>query len=108
MLSILGSHPYGRADKFIPATDIYGVGSVCYPAYEINSTWPGVILASYASGTPARSVAALSDDEHVGLIYRAMVEVHGEDIIKEQYTGNYDRQCWETDEHQAGAWVCCP
>jgi hypothetical protein len=33
------------------------------------------------------------------------VEVHGEEIIKDQYTGHYDRQCWETDEHQAGAWA---
>jgi monoamine oxidase len=83
------------------ATDIYGVGSVCYPAYEINSTWPGVILASYASGTPARSVAGLTDEEHVGLIYRAMIEVHGQ-VAADEYTGNYDRQCWENDKHQAG------
>ncbi|KAH7109280.1 hypothetical protein B0J11DRAFT_237785 [Dendryphion nanum] len=86
------------------STDIYGVGSVCYPAYKINSTGPGVILASYASGVPARSVAALSTADHVGLIQRAMVEVHG-DIAAEQFTGAYDRQCWETDEHQAGAWA---
>lgn len=83
------------------STDIYGVGSVCYPAYEINSTWPGVILASYASGTPARSVASLSDEEHVGMIYRAMIEVHGQ-IAADEYTGSYDRQCWEVDQHQAG------
>ncbi|ETN37351.1 uncharacterized protein HMPREF1541_08342 [Cyphellophora europaea CBS 101466] len=86
------------------AVDIYGIGSVCYPAYEINSSWPGVILASYASGTPARSVAAMSDEEHVALVYRTMIEVHG-DIAAEEYTGHYDRQCWEVDEHQAGAWA---
>lgn len=86
------------------STDIYGIGSVCYPAYEINSTRPGVLLASYASGQPARSVGALSDADHIGLVQRAMVEVHG-DIAAEQFTGAYDRQCWETDEHQAGAWA---
>jgi monoamine oxidase len=86
------------------STDIPGVGSVCYPAYQINSTLPGVILASYASGTPARSVAALSEKDHVAMIQRAMVEVHGE-IANEQFTGAFDRQCWEVDAHQAGAWA---
>ncbi|KAI9152236.1 L-amino-acid oxidase [Paramyrothecium foliicola] len=86
------------------STDIPGVGSVCYPAYKINSTGPGVILASYASGVSARSVAALSEEDHVALIQRAMVEVHG-DIATEQFTGSYDRQCWELDEHAAGAWA---
>ncbi|KAM5367414.1 hypothetical protein ACJZ2D_010059 [Fusarium nematophilum] len=86
------------------STDIPGVGSVCYPAYKINSTGPGVILGSYTSGVPARSVAALSEEDHVALVQRAMVEVHGE-IANEQWTGNYDRQCWEIDEHQAGAWA---
>ncbi|KAF2178058.1 hypothetical protein K469DRAFT_719217 [Zopfia rhizophila CBS 207.26] len=86
------------------ATDIPGIGSVCYPAYEINSSWPGVILASYSSGTPARSLAALSEEDHIGLVQRAMIEVHGE-IAAEQFTGAYDRQCWEVDEHHAGAWA---
>jgi monoamine oxidase len=86
------------------STDIPGVGSVCYPAYNINGTGPGVILASYSSGTPARSLAALSDEDHVSLIQRAMVEVHGQ-VAADQYTGVYDRQCWEVDEHQAGAWA---
>lgn len=86
------------------STDIPGVGSVCYPAYKINSTGPGVILASYVSGTSAISVQSLSEADHVALIQRAMVEVHGP-IAAEQWTGNYNRQCWEVDEHQAGAWA---
>jgi monoamine oxidase len=86
------------------AVDIAGVGSVCYPAYKINSSLPGVILASYASGTPARSLAALSTVDHVGMMQRAMIEVHGE-IAAEQFTGSFERQCWEVDEHQAGAWA---
>ncbi|SPO02612.1 related to L-amino-acid oxidase [Cephalotrichum gorgonifer] len=86
------------------SVDIPGIGSICYPAYEINSTGPGVILASYASGTMARSLAALSEKDHVALVQRAMVEVHGE-VAAEQFTGSYERQCWEVDEHQAGAWA---
>lgn len=86
------------------SVDIPGIGSVCYPAYKINSTGPGVILGSYSSGTPARSLAALSTADHVAYVQRAMVEVHGE-IAAEQFTGAYDRQCWEVDEHQAGAWA---
>ncbi|KAJ5946642.1 hypothetical protein N7454_003481 [Penicillium verhagenii] len=88
------------------SVDVAGVGSVCYPSYNMNGTGPGVILASYISGTEARSAAALSVEEHVSLIQRTMVEVHGE-IAAEQFTGIYDRQCWEFDQHQAGAW-CDP
>ncbi|PVI01023.1 hypothetical protein DM02DRAFT_706684 [Periconia macrospinosa] len=86
------------------SVDIPGVGSVCYPSYQINSSLPGVILASYTSGTAARSLAALSTADHVGMMQRAMIEVHGP-IAAEQFTGNYERQCWEVDEHQAGAWA---
>lgn len=86
------------------AVDIPGIGSVCYPSYEMNSTRPGVILASYSSGTSARSLAALSTEDHVAYVQRAMVQVHG-DIANEQWTGNFNRQCWEVDEHQAGAWA---
>ncbi|KAJ5660082.1 hypothetical protein N7507_006533 [Penicillium longicatenatum] len=88
------------------SVDVAGVGSVCYPSYNMNGTGPGVILASYISGTEARSAAALSPEEHVSLIQRTMVEVHGE-VAAEQFTGIYDRQCWEFDQHQAGAW-CDP
>lgn len=49
----------------------------------------------------ARSVAALSDEDHVGMVRRAMVEAHGE-VAGEQFTGHYERQHWEVDEHQAG------
>ncbi|EMD88688.1 hypothetical protein COCC4DRAFT_137221 [Bipolaris maydis ATCC 48331] len=86
------------------SVDISGIGSVCYPSYQINSTGPGVILGSYISGTLARSVGALSEEDHVAMVQRAMVEIHGE-VANEQWTGAYDRQCWETDEHQAGAWA---
>ncbi|KNG50950.1 amine oxidase [Stemphylium lycopersici] len=86
------------------SVDIAGIGSVCYPSYEINSTGPGVILGSYISGTLARSVGALSEEDHVAMVQRAMVEIHG-DVADKEFTGAYDRQCWEFDEHQAGAWA---
>ncbi|KAM0716519.1 hypothetical protein Q7P37_007964 [Cladosporium fusiforme] len=85
-------------------TNIPGVGNICYPSYQINSTGPGVILASYISGTSARSLASLTEEQHVSLVQRAMIEVHGP-AAQEQWTGKYDRICWENDEFQAGAWA---
>ncbi|KAI6829211.1 L-amino acid oxidase-like protein LaoA [Hortaea werneckii] len=86
------------------STNIPGIGSICYPSYQINSSGPGVILGSYVSGTPARSLGALTEEQHVALVQRAMIEVHGP-IAQEQYTGAHDRICWDTNEFQAGAWA---
>lgn len=86
------------------SVDVPGISSVCYPSYQLNSSLPGVILASYQSGPLARSVAALSEADHIAHVQRAMVQVHGP-VASEQYTGNFDRQCWEFDEHNAGAWA---
>lgn len=88
------------------STDIPGIGSICYPSYKINSTGPGVLLASYLSGTPAQSLSALSDLEHVALVQRAMIEVHGP-IAASEFTGSYDRHCWANDQYEMGAW-CGP
>ncbi|PKY02016.1 hypothetical protein P168DRAFT_272854 [Aspergillus campestris IBT 28561] len=86
------------------SVDVPGVGNVCYPSYNLNGTGPGVVLASYISGTLARSTAALSTEDHVAMVQRSMVEIHGP-IAAEQFTGIFERQCWEVDEHQAGAWA---
>lgn len=88
------------------STDIPGIGSICYPSYKLNSSGPGVILAEYTFGDLARTVAALSDIDHVALVQRAMVEVHGS-VAAEQFTGSYDRHCWEYDPFETGAW-CSP
>ena len=85
---------------------IPGIGSTCYPSYKINSTLPGVILASYEYNTLARSVGALTEVQHVAHVQRAMIEIHGP-VAQEQFTGAYDRICWENNEFQAGAW-CDP
>jgi hypothetical protein len=84
--------------------DIPGVGSICYPSYEINSTRPGVLLASYAYGQGAKAVGALSEIDHVALVQRAMIETHGQ-VAAEQYTGAYDRICWQNSPDQMGAWA---
>ncbi|KAJ9622609.1 hypothetical protein H2203_006257 [Taxawa tesnikishii (nom. ined.)] len=88
------------------SSNIPGIGSICYPSYHLNSSGPGVILASYSSGTPARSLGALTETQHVALVQRAMIETHGS-IAQEEFTGAYDRICWENNEFQAGAW-CSP
>lgn len=86
------------------STDIPGIGAICYPSYEINSTRPGVILASYASRIVARSLGALTQEQHVALVQRAMIEIHGP-VAQEQCTGANERVCWEQDEFQAGGWA---
>ncbi|KAH8650555.1 L-amino-acid oxidase [Tricladium varicosporioides] len=88
------------------STDIPGVSSICYPSYDLNGTGPGVILASYISSVTARSTGSFTEAQHVAHVQRAMVEVHGP-VAAEQWTGNYDRICWEQNEFQAGAW-CSP
>lgn len=88
------------------STDIPGIGSVCYPSYKLNSSGPGVILANYNSGVPARSLGSFTEAQHVAHVQRAMVEIHGQ-VAADEWTGNYDRICWEQNEFQAGAW-CSP
>jgi len=41
-----------------------------------------------------------------GMVQRAMNEIHGL-VAQEQFTGNYDRHCWEHDPFEMGAW-CGP
>ncbi|KAF2464066.1 uncharacterized protein BDR25DRAFT_337590 [Lindgomyces ingoldianus] len=88
------------------STNIPGIGSVCFPSYKINFSGPGVLLASYSSGTPARTLGSMTETEHVALAQRAMIEAFGT-VAKDQFTGAYDRICWENNEFQAGAW-CSP
>ncbi|KAK8110119.1 L-amino-acid oxidase [Apiospora kogelbergensis] len=86
------------------STDIPGVGSVCYPSYNINGTGPASIMASYASGDWAVRWLSKTEEEHVQYIADAMVEIHGE-VAREQYTGNYNRRCWYLDPYEGGAWA---
>ncbi|KAI4641437.1 uncharacterized protein J4E78_010409 [Alternaria triticimaculans] len=81
------------------------LGQICYPSHGINATGPGTMLASYLSDYEATVACAMPEAEHMAYIKRGFVLMHGSDIIEENWTGNYERQCWEQDEHQAGAFT---
>jgi monoamine oxidase len=80
-------------------TDIPGIGSICYPSYNINGTGKATILASYSQ---VDWPASLSEEEHVKLVLDAMTEIHGEESRK-LYTGKYNRRCWAHDPLEGGA-----
>lgn len=86
------------------SVNITGIGSICYPSYNINGTGPGALLASYEEGVAALATTAFSESDHVAFVQRTMIDVHGE-IAKEQYTGIYDRVCWATMPDQGASWA---
>lgn len=86
------------------ATDIPGIGSICYPSYNINGTGPATMLGSYISGNWGERWASATDDEHMQYVLQAMIEIHGE-IAREQFTGNYNRRCWVLDPLESGSWA---
>lgn len=67
------------------ATDIPGIGSICYPSYDINSTGPGVMLASYTGPSDGLRWASIPEDVHVQYVVDAMAEIHGQ-IVYDQYS----------------------
>ncbi|KAL8932987.1 MAG: hypothetical protein Q9216_006576 [Gyalolechia sp. 2 TL-2023] len=85
-------------------TDIPGIGSICYPSYKINSTGPGVMLASYTGGDFGIRFASLPELEHVQYVLNAMIEIHGE-VAREQYTGRFNRKCWALDPLETASWA---
>lgn len=85
-------------------TDIPGIGSICYPSYDINSTGPGVMLASYTGNDDGLRWASVPEEEHVQYVVDAMAEIHG-DVVYEQYTGQYNRRCWILDEYETVSWA---
>ncbi|KAI8239781.1 L-amino-acid oxidase [Colletotrichum sp. SAR 10_96] len=85
-------------------SDIPGIGSTCYPSYNINGTGKATMLASYISGDWGHRWASVSEAEHVQYVLDAMVEIHGENT-RELYTGNYNRRCWVLDPLESGSWV---
>ncbi|KAH6900567.1 L-amino-acid oxidase [Thelonectria olida] len=80
------------------------IGQICYPSFNINSTGPGVLLASYISSTDADAACAMSAEEHVAYVQQAVVDIHGS-VAEDNWTGNWDRQCWKLDENHAGSWA---
>ncbi|KAL2292532.1 hypothetical protein FJTKL_09489 [Diaporthe vaccinii] len=80
------------------------LGQVCYPSWDLNATGPGTMLASYLSDYEATVACAMSEQEHLAYIKRALTQVHG-DVVEENWTGISARHCWEQDEHHAGAFT---
>ncbi|KAK4513779.1 uncharacterized protein ATC70_005785 [Mucor velutinosus] len=85
------------------STDLLS-GSICYPANNIGTKGPSVVLASYASGDMGLRFASMTEDEHVSRIVEDFTELHG-DLVKKYWTGNYDRRCWILDPFQSGSWA---
>ncbi|KAH8890243.1 hypothetical protein GQ53DRAFT_722185 [Thozetella sp. PMI_491] len=86
-------------------SDIPGIGSICYPSYNINGTGPATMLGSYISGGGwGEHWASTSESEHVQYVLNAMIEIHG-DVAREQYTGNYNRRCWVLDPYEKASWA---
>ncbi|RAK81377.1 flavin monoamine oxidase family protein [Aspergillus fijiensis CBS 313.89] len=81
-----------------------GIGDMCYPPYQVNSTGPAVVLASFTTGNIARTMSALGEANHVALAQRGMVRLHGK-VADDEFTGVYERLCWENDEFTGGAWA---
>lgn len=81
------------------------LGQVCYPSWLLNSTGPGVMMASYLSDYEATVACAMSEAEHMAYIKAALGNIHGKEVVDENWTGNFARQCWEQDEHHAGAFT---
>lgn len=87
------------------STDIPGIGTICYPSYNINGTGPATMLGSYVSGGGwGERWASVSDEEHMQYVLQAMIEIHGE-VARQQFTGKYDRLCWLLDPLESAAWA---
>ncbi|KAI1879433.1 hypothetical protein JX265_002387 [Neoarthrinium moseri] len=87
------------------STDIPGIGSICYPSYNINGTGPASIIGSYISGNDwGQYWVSATEEEHVQYVLDTMIEIHGE-VAAEQYTGNYNRRCWAQDPYTKGSWA---
>ncbi|KAI9495649.1 flavin-containing amine oxidoreductase-domain containing protein [Zychaea mexicana] len=78
---------------------------VCYPSNNLGSGGPGVMLASYSTDQGGLRFASMTEQQHITRVLEDIMELHGEEIVKEQYTGNYHRKCWILDEFQSGAWA---
>ena len=86
------------------STDIPGIGSICYPSYNINGTGKASIIGSYISGQWGDRWVSTPEKEHVQYVVDAMIEVHGE-VARKEYTGKYDRVCWALDPLESGSWA---
>ncbi|KAK7408251.1 hypothetical protein QQX98_009563 [Neonectria punicea] len=80
------------------------IGQICFPSHDINSTGPGVLMASYISDYDATVACSMSEEDHMAYIQKSLIEIYG-GVVQENWTGNYERECWEHNEHHAGAFA---
>ena len=78
--------------------------SICYPANNLGTDGPGIVLASYTTNKGARPVTFLKEEIHVDRVLEDFTLLHG-DLVKKYYTGKYKRVCWLLEPNQAGAWA---
>ena len=82
-------------------TDIPGIGDICYPGFNVNSSGPAVVLASYNHNDYGERWVSTPEKEHAQYALDGIFQLHGE-IAYEQYTGNFKRVCWLEEESNAG------
>ncbi|KPM39019.1 L-amino-acid oxidase [Neonectria ditissima] len=80
------------------------IGQICFPSHDINSTGPGVLMASYISDYDATVACAMSEEGHIAYVQKSLIKIYG-DVVQDNWTGNYARECWEHNEHHAGAFA---
>lgn len=82
-----------------------GIGSMCYPSYNINGTGKAAVLASYTADPAWTKVWEASPErEHVEYVLDVMERIHGP-IARDQYTGKYSRVCWMSEPLEMGGWA---
>ncbi|KAM7189552.1 Flavin containing amine oxidoreductase domain containing protein [Naviculisporaceae sp. PSN 640] len=113
--NVPGGPIYGSCSTRID--DVPGIGSTCYPSYNLPSTshstsgktpgeGPASIIGSYISANEwGDAWAAVPEAEHVQYVLDAVAEAHGHELVYSQYTGKYNRKCWGLDPLQAGSWA---
>ncbi|KAK4226418.1 putative L-amino-acid oxidase [Podospora fimiseda] len=90
---------------WVAGPDYPGIGTICYPSYNINGTGRGAILGSYISNPDwTERWVAMDEKDHVRYVLKTMVGIHG-DIVKEQYTGRYSRVYGALDPLEGASWA---
>lgn len=74
---------------------------MCYPSYNLNSTGPAVVLASFNQDDYGNRWVSTPEEEHIQYVLDAFAKLHG-DIVYDQYTGDHRRLCWLEEESNAG------
>ncbi|KAK4185471.1 flavin-containing amine oxidoreductase-domain containing protein [Podospora australis] len=90
---------------WVAGPDYPGIGSICYPPYNINGTGRGAMLGSYISDPDwTDRWIQTSETDHVQFVLKAMKDIYGE-VIDEQYTGKYSRVCHALDPLAGASWA---